>query len=441
MRLTKLSFYLMFQLDDNAVPLYESFESIDKNDLKTLAEEPKNEIPKMKTKFEWEFRREFPNAESAKTSLDTKLWSRYRKDETTQGLKVYFRCTKVKLRGPQCGAAIYHLFKNDCNIVLEYHTKSDHTHAAAEESLQNKLRLETEVERLVKLNVKPKRIMQELSEMEGIILPTFDQLKTLITKIRKRIFGPVTISMSELSALLGKHKAIPDDLHEPFVLCEEVDIDSDEPYFRFLITTKHLLGTATLRNFTHSDTTYKYIWQGFPVFMIGTTDWDKAYHPYGLSVCSNEKTDDFKFLFQGIKNGAQNILNHKIEQKAIVCDAAGAIINAFIEVFGDEVIVVMCWYHAKVAMEEHLTMVKNENQQEIMSDIEFLHIASTREMFDNAVLLFMHKWMSKEPDYCQYFEEQWLTKHRNWYLGAAEHIPCHNNALESSNRYLKVRIS
>lgn len=430
----------MFQLDDNAVPLYESLESIDKKDLETSSEEPKIQNSKMKTKFEWQFSREFPNAESAKTSLDSKLWSRYRKDETSQGPKIYFRCTKVKLRGPQCGAAIYHLFKNDSDAVLEYRTKSDHTHAAAEESFQNKLKLETEVEKLVKLNVKPKRIMQELSEMEGIALPTFDQLKTLIAKIRKRIFGQVTISMNELSALLGEHKAVPDDLHESFVLCEEVNIDSDEPYFRFLITTKHLLGTTTFRNFTHSDTTYKCIWQGFPVFMIGTTDWDKTYHPYGLCVCSKEQTDDFKFLFQGIKDGAKNILNHEMKQKAVVCDAAGAIINAFIEVFGDDVTVVMCWFHAKVAMEEHLKMVKEENRQEIMADIEFLHIASTPEMFDNAAGLFMCKWMPKEPSYSKYFEDQWLIKHRNWYLGAAEHTPCHNNALESSNRYLKVRI-
>lgn len=282
--------------------------------------------------------------------------------------------------------------------------------------------------------------MQELSEMEGISPPTFKQLQALIAKLRKKIFGPVNISMNELSELLKGHKAVPDDLHESFVLCEEVNIDSDEPYFRLLITTKNLLKTATLRNFSHSDATYKCVWQGFPVFMLGTTDWDKAYHPYGLSVCSDEKTDDFKFLFQGIKNGAQNILKHELKQQTLVCDAAFAIINAFKEVFGENVVVVMCWYHAKVAMEKHLNIAKKENREAILCDIEFLHLASTRDIFDNAARLFMRKWMSVEPDYCKYFEDEWLTKHRNWYLGAAEHTPCHNNALESSNRYLKVRI-
>lgn len=206
---------------------------------------------------------------------------------------------------------------------------------------------------MLKLNLKPQRIFQELSEMEGIVLPTFEQLKTLIAKIRKRIFGPVTISMNELAELLKAHNAIPDDSHEPFVLCEEVNIDCDVPYFRFFITTKHLLRTAMLRNFSHSDTTYKCIWQGFPVFMVGTTDWDKSYHPYGLSVCSREETDDFKFLFQGIKSGVQNIFKSEMKQETVVCDAAYAIINAFKDVFGNDVTVVMCWFHAKTAMEHH----------------------------------------------------------------------------------------
>lgn len=421
------------------MPLYESSDSIDKRDLETSSEEVIQKSQKKKIQFEWEFRCEFTNAESAKVSLDPKLWSRYRKNETAQGLQIYYRCTKVKLRGPQCAASIYHLYKNDSDIVLEYRTKSDHTHAAADQELEQKLKLEVEVERLVKLNIKPKRIMQELSAIEGIVLPTFVQLKTLIAKIRKNIFGPVTISMNELSELLRSHKAIPDNLDESFVLCEDVIMDSDEPYFRFLITTRRLLGTATFRNFSHSDTTYKCIWQGYPVFMLGTTDWDKAYHPYGLCVCSYEQSDDFKFLFQGIKDGTQNILGHKMEQKAIVCDAAFAIINAFKEVFGNDVIVIMCWFHAKVAMEKHLMIVKKENQKEIMDDIEFLHIASTPEIFDSATGLFMQKWKSSEPDFCEYFENQWLIQHRNWYLGAAEYVPCHNNALESSNRYLKVR--
>lgn len=133
-----MCFNFSFQLEDITVPLYESSESIDKKDLETSKEERKEKVPKRK--MEWEFIREFPNAELAKSSLDSKSWSRCRKDDTAQGIKIYFRCTKVKLRGPQCAAAIYHLYKNDSDLVWEYRTKSSHTHVAAEESLKKKNR-------------------------------------------------------------------------------------------------------------------------------------------------------------------------------------------------------------------------------------------------------------------------------------------------------------
>lgn len=164
--------------------------------------------------------------------------------------------------------------------------------------------------------------------------------------------------MSELSDWLKSNKTIPEDIHEPFVLCEEVDAECEEPFFRFIITTKHLLGLTKLRNFTHCDTTYKCIWQGFPVFMIGTTDWDKAYQPFGLCVCSYEKEEDFKFIFQALKDGTLRVLGFEMKQSSLVCDAAFAIINGCKYVFGDDIIVITCWYHAKTAMEDHLKMAK-----------------------------------------------------------------------------------
>lgn len=431
----------IFQLNNStlhSIPLYESSKSVDEEDLKspTPARKPKTEI-------EWELHRVFENAEEASSSLDSNQWSRSRKTDTCEGVKVFFRCNRVKLRGPQCIAGIYHLFVNDKDVVLEYRTKSDHTHdeiADDKDKKENKLKLEAEVERLLKLNLKPKRIMQELSERDDIVMHTFQQLTTLIAKIRKKIFGPVTISMTELSDWLKANQTVPEEIHVPFVLCQEVDTECDEPFFRFVVTTKFLLGLTKLRNFTHCDATYKCIWQGFPVFMVGTTDWDKAYQPYGLCVCSYERKDDFKFIFQGIKDGAYKILDFEMKQKSLVCDAAFAIINAFQEVFGNDVIVIMCWFHAKTAMEDNLKIVKKENQSEILEDIEFLHLASSSKIFDNASDLFLRKWNGREPSYCEYFQDQWLNKHRNWFLGAAEFTPCTNNALEASNRYLKVKL-
>ena len=48
--------------------------------------------------------------------------------------------------------------------------------------------------------------------------------------------------------------------------------DDDKNKFRFFVTTKRLLFDASVWNKIHIDATYKLIWQGFPCFIIGTSD-------------------------------------------------------------------------------------------------------------------------------------------------------------------------
>lgn len=412
------------------VPLYESSNSIDENDLNIATTKTKENKPKVLKN--WIMTCEYEIAKTALQHEDT--WSIWKRNDTADGMKWFYRCNKVKLRDAQCSAQVYHLFKNDSDSVVEFRTNGTHDHEYRIKETEAKQRLVTEVERLLRLNQKPNEIMQSLSEMEGLVLPSKKQLKNIIAGLRKKKFGPPTISMQELATWLEQHSSIPEDDHESFVLCFEVNVECEEPYFRFMFNTKYLLNLAQHRNITHADTTYKCIWQGFPVFMTGTTDLD----PYALSVCSNEKTEDFKFIFKGIKDGLQRVFGYTKRQTTLVCDAAFAIINAFIELYGTDVIIIMCWFHAKTAMEEHLKLVKKVNQAPILEDIEFLHLASTAEIFRDAVQRFLNKWEKEEDEYCKYFKSEWIEKHPNWYLGAAEFTPCHNNALESSNRYLKV---
>lgn len=314
------------------VPIYESSKSMNEIecDLNKTSETPARPQKQVQIKG-WTFNREFQNNDEAKAAIQSeKIWSQYRKKETVAGTKLYFRCNQVKLRGPQCAAGLYQLFKADSDTVLEFRVNASHNHDEITDktSIEKKNALRCEVERLIDLGVGPMNIMHSLSKTDGIELPTKKQLTTMIAAIRKKKFGPATISMGALLKWLQEHSQVPEDLHTAFVLCHEVVMDAKEPYFRFMITTKHLLSQTKLRNFSHADTTYKCIWQGFPVFMVGTTDWDKAYHPYPLCVCSNEKTEDFNFVFEGLKNGTKIVLGFKMKQNAIVCDAASAISNA-----------------------------------------------------------------------------------------------------------------
>lgn len=422
-------------LEEGYVPLYDSSKSIDESEIPIIEEK----IPMSKEKKNWKFHCEYANSVLAESALENEnIWSIWKRNDTADGMKWFYRCNKAKLRGPQCKAQVYHLFKGDSDQVFEFRTDGTHDHESQMKEADAKRQLEEEIEKLLKLNQKPNEIMHSLSEIDGLILPHKQQLVNIIAKLKKKKFGPPSISMQELEKWLQDHSEVPEDEHGAFVLCFEVNIEASEPYFRFIITTTYLLNLAKLRKFSHADTTYKCIWQGFPVFMVGTTDLEKAYHAFGLAVCTNEKTEDFVFVFNGMKEGLLRIVGYEMVQTALVADAAFAIINAFKEVHGSDVIIVMCWYHAKTAMEEHLTLVSVANREQIMEDIEFLHIASSGELFRKAVKLFIDKWSSVEAEFVQYFQSEWIQKHPNWYLGAAEFIPCHNNALESSNRYLKV---
>ncbi|XP_048481537.1 uncharacterized protein LOC125489545 [Plutella xylostella] len=185
----------------------------------------------------------------------------------------------------------------------------------------------------------------------------------------------------------------------------------------------------------HADATYKLIWQGFPVFVVGSTDKNKRFHPFALGVATNEEKEDFKLLFDAIKINIFNLYSQNFKPEVLVCDAAKAIQNAFTEVFGKDVTVRMCWAHAKKKIQLHVEKyTKKTVHRELLADVDSLQAATDSETFELASKAFLKKW---DNAFIQYFEEQWLTQNRSWYLGAHMGSPATNNALESHNRVIK----
>ncbi|CAF4641731.1 unnamed protein product [Rotaria sp. Silwood2] len=80
-----------------------------------------------------------------------------------------------------------------------------------------------------------------------------------------------------------------------------------------------------------SDATYKLVWQGFPVLIIGTTDLNKAFHPFGLAI-------------------------YLLKPTALICDAADSIKNGLKNVFGNSYNQIMCWAHMKRIVENQPTI-------------------------------------------------------------------------------------
>ena len=83
-----------------------------------------------------------------------------------------------------------------------------------------------------------------------------------------------------------------------------------------------------------TDSTHCMIWNGFPVFLTGTTDLGRRFHPFSLSVCTNEDNEDFSLIFQTLKSSILRLFNIVYSPSILMADAAGCITIAFSAVFG-----------------------------------------------------------------------------------------------------------
>ncbi|KAK7098959.1 hypothetical protein V1264_003169 [Littorina saxatilis] len=101
-------------------------------------------------------------------------------------------------------------------------------------------------------------------------------------------FGKHTISLGELAAWADSPTAVPDDDDVTFVCGFECSYDQKEAFFRVCMTTKRLLKLGADAANVHADATYKLIWQGFPVLILGYSDANRMFHPLGLAVTKNE---------------------------------------------------------------------------------------------------------------------------------------------------------
>ena len=181
--------------------------------------------------------------------------------------------------------------------------------------------------------------------------------------------------------------------------------------FRIFVSTKRLLCQASGKDKLHVDATYKLNWQGFPVLLVGTTDMDCHFHVFGMAMCSNEKTADFKFIFESISYGLAKINQGGHKPVVLISDGADSIHNAFSNVFSKKDMV-MCWPHMCWNLNKKAeAMVNKSHQDELIEDIETLQKSQNKEIFKKASGLFLKKWKTLEPELSRYFEAEWLNSH------------------------------
>ncbi|CAF4494856.1 unnamed protein product, partial [Rotaria magnacalcarata] len=179
------------------------------------------------------------------------------------------------------------------------------------------------------LKLKPKAIIEVLHEC-GITTPSIHQLNNFLRTIKSTKLDPTSISLGEIEQwCLKSSQSIPESDDAPFFASYQIIYDDDgdinENNFRFFITIKRLLQTASISKKIHADATYKLVWQGFPVLIIGATDLDRHFHLFGMAICSNEATQDFRFIFRALQKGMKKLNLEEIDPDFLIADDADAI--------------------------------------------------------------------------------------------------------------------
>ena len=83
----------------------------------------------------------------------------------------------------------------------------------------------------------------------------------------------------------------------------------------------------------HAKATYKLVRFGYPVLIIGVSDMDKVFHPLGLTLCKDEKSNDWEFIFRALKIGIERCGFKQLEKADLMAEAADLYQTAFKEFF------------------------------------------------------------------------------------------------------------
>lgn len=202
--------------------------------------------------------------------------------------------------------------------------------------------------------------------------------------------------------------AFPNDPDKAFVLGFECTSTKDDQSFKFCMSTPHLLDILSSALVVSIDATYKLNWMEYPLVVLGVVDNMKRFHPMVYGCVSNERTEDYTFIFQTVKEAIALHLNKTFNPKILVSDAADAIRNGCQNVLGDSIeAYVMCFTHVLRNVRKRIFSSK-KNKALIIDDIRKIQLASSKNNFELMTRLFIEKWKPLEENFVAYFEKQWL---------------------------------
>lgn len=264
-----------------------------------------------------------------------KIWSKINCHTTKIGEKHYYRCNAVKRRSAvKCPANMYLLYSKFDETVALFLTLEDHKHdncTLATQVIEENVK--DIIIDLVNRDVKRKDIFKELLT-RGVKVPTEGQLRTFIRTINTQKSTPDPVSLTELRYFLEQNQMVPVDEHEPYISNYSVEENVKSGAFRFFVTTKKLMNFALdMKTHICIDTNHKLIWQGFPIFVVGSTDLENKFHCFGLCIASEEEDTVFSFIFQSLENTVTQLFFSAYSPTILLSDPNTDLQTAFVQTF------------------------------------------------------------------------------------------------------------
>lgn len=257
------------------------------------------------------------------------------------------------------------------------------------------------------------------------------------------------MNVAGLTAFFADNSDVPEDPDTAFILDYLVNDVEKEPNLQHynenelkfvgFLTTKRLLShcLGAKVKIIHADTTYKLLWEDFPVHVLGITDHKKSFHLIGIGISTNETSEMYEFCFNAIKNGVLEIHETNLEWLALMSDASRAIKNGF-EKVNPFALQRTCYFHMKKAISSR-KFTNATNKDLIIENISRLQMSSDVGTFDKGAELFVKKWKNREKDFVEYLQKYWFNPQNKYFFGGAmAFTPSTNNALESTNGKIKV---
>jgi hypothetical protein len=409
------------------------------------SEEEEVQQPKRKrcrTTRVWVKEQEFDRKEDAEEAISSqKIWSKSSVQSTSEGVKVLFRCSGGKYRTAECPAGVYLFYHCDSEKVSVFKTDAEHEnhdcHPTRGLSTDLKVFIRQKFDEGIR---KPNAVLHAIRCHPNMTEPLKAKVVSFLQQVRCEKYGQATVSGTEINSWCSERTSLPSTADEPFVMkyCVRAEsTNSDEQELKIVVSTRRLLENMKKSCMVQTDATYKVIWQGYPVMLVGTSDKSRTFHPFAVAVCNNESASDFAFIFDALRT-----YDLDWHPDVLLADASQAITAGYTQVFGAPVLRIMCYFHVLKNLETYLKPLPRYHQTNLKSDIRSLQVCWNADVFKKASSLFVKKWAKeKDPrvkDFITYFTEQWLSKNCSWYEGFAVDYPTTNNGIEGTNAVMKA---